>query len=68
MNKRKYCIYRVPCTWNSVTFVIKHYSDGHYYLNEEVYVSHSYKPYNRLFYKRFVRTSKRRIKEMLNYE
>lgn len=65
-SKRKYVVYRVPSTWNSVTFIIKHYSDGHYYINEELPVF--YQRTGSLLNKRFVRTSKRWLKEMFNYE
>lgn len=61
-NKRKYVVYRVPSPWNSVTFIIKHYPDGHYYMNEELHVF--YQKNGSLLNKRFVRISKHWIKEM----
>lgn len=57
MGKRVATIYRVPCPYNNnKIFLIKHYTCGHYYLNQEVrgYV----------FNRRYVKTSLRWIREI----
>ena len=57
---KKCDVYRVPCSYNSnKVYVIKHYKCGHYYLNEEIS--------NFLFNRRFVKTSKHWIKELLKF-
>lgn len=57
---KNYDIYRVPCPYsNSKVYVIKRYKCGHYYLNEEIS--------GFLFNRRFVKTSKHWITELLKF-
>lgn len=54
-------IYRVPCPYDSnKVYVVKRYGCGHYYLNEEID--------GKLFYNRFVKTSRHWVNELLNFE
>lgn len=67
---RKVTIFRVPCPYNAnKTFLIKKYKDGHYYLNQELFVmcfvdgvlTYKRERFNRCY----VRVSRRWINEML---
>lgn len=56
----KYNIYRVLCPYDSSkVYVIKRYECGHYYLNQEIS--------GILFNKRFVKTSRYWINELLKF-